>query len=176
MAFSPFTGGPITMDHENTVKAYSASPSMLGRGHSLMEPQGPVWVSYLSSDGSPCVHFSYDWKYAECTCLGFSSAAGRWCYRWNLFYHKYIEKNKTGRLSGMPFRSKKFWEPDFWPMSSWKIKKPFLVYKIFQMDYNRNTKEYRMLDCFLPQVLFPALSSPFLDIWLLTPKFFFKKF
>ena len=44
LAFSPFTGGPITMDHENTVKAYSASPSMLGRGHSLMEPQGPVWV------------------------------------------------------------------------------------------------------------------------------------
>ena len=31
-------------------------------------------------------------------------------------------------------------------------KKPFIVYKIFQMDYNRNTKEYRMLDCFLPQV------------------------
>jgi hypothetical protein len=32
------------MDHENMVKAYSASPSMLGRGHSLFEPQGPVWV------------------------------------------------------------------------------------------------------------------------------------
>ena len=44
LAFSPYTGGPITMDHENTVKAYSASPSMLGRGHSLVEPQGPVWV------------------------------------------------------------------------------------------------------------------------------------
>ena len=29
------------MDHENTVKAYSASPSvMLGRGQSLVEPQG----------------------------------------------------------------------------------------------------------------------------------------
>ena len=48
LAFSPFTGGPITMDHENTVKAYSASPSMLGRGHSLLEPQGPVWVRYLT--------------------------------------------------------------------------------------------------------------------------------
>ncbi|KAK0496724.1 hypothetical protein EDD18DRAFT_1309270 [Armillaria luteobubalina] len=43
MAFSPFAGGPITIDHENIVKAYSASPSMLGRGHTLMEPQGPVW-------------------------------------------------------------------------------------------------------------------------------------
>lgn len=45
LTFSPFAGGPITMDHENTVKAYSASASMLGRGHSLFEPQGPVWVS-----------------------------------------------------------------------------------------------------------------------------------
>jgi transcription factor C subunit 6 len=44
LVFSPFAGGPITMDHENMVKAYSASPSMLGRGHSLFEPQGPVWV------------------------------------------------------------------------------------------------------------------------------------
>lgn len=33
------------MDHENTVKAYAASPSMLGRGHTLLEPLGPVWVS-----------------------------------------------------------------------------------------------------------------------------------
>ena len=33
LAFSPYAGGPITMDHENTVKAYSASPNMLGRGH-----------------------------------------------------------------------------------------------------------------------------------------------
>lgn len=45
MAFSSFGGGPVTIDHENIVKAYSASPSMLGRGHTLLEPQGPVWVS-----------------------------------------------------------------------------------------------------------------------------------
>ena len=32
------------MDHENTIKAYAASPSMLGRGHTLLEPLGPVWV------------------------------------------------------------------------------------------------------------------------------------
>lgn len=32
------------IDHENMVKAYSASSSMLGRGHSLFEPQGPIWV------------------------------------------------------------------------------------------------------------------------------------
>lgn len=45
MVFSPYAGGPITLDHENVVKAYSASPSMLGRGHTLFEPGGPVWVS-----------------------------------------------------------------------------------------------------------------------------------
>ena len=44
VVYSPFNDGPITMDHENTVKAYSVSPSMFGRGHSLLEPQGSVWV------------------------------------------------------------------------------------------------------------------------------------
>jgi hypothetical protein len=32
------------IDHDNTVKAYSISPSTLGRGHVFMEPDGPVWV------------------------------------------------------------------------------------------------------------------------------------
>lgn len=45
LTFSPYASGPVTMDHENTVKAYAASPSMLGRGHTLLEPLGPVWVS-----------------------------------------------------------------------------------------------------------------------------------
>ncbi|KAJ7935449.1 hypothetical protein B0H13DRAFT_476486 [Mycena leptocephala] len=39
MTYSPFGGGPITIDHENIVKVYSVSPSMLGRGHILMEPK-----------------------------------------------------------------------------------------------------------------------------------------
>jgi hypothetical protein len=47
--FSPYGGGPVTIDHENTVKAYSASPSMLGRGHLLLEPSGPVWVRINSA-------------------------------------------------------------------------------------------------------------------------------
>ncbi|KAJ2933737.1 hypothetical protein H1R20_g3376, partial [Candolleomyces eurysporus] len=48
LTFSPFAAGPITMDHENTVKAYAASPSMLGRGHTLLEPLGPVWCVHAS--------------------------------------------------------------------------------------------------------------------------------
>jgi hypothetical protein len=35
----------VTIDHENTIKSYSLSPSMLGRGHALLDPGGPVWVS-----------------------------------------------------------------------------------------------------------------------------------
>lgn len=54
MTFSPFGGGPITIDHENIVKVYSVSPSMLGRGHILMEPQGPIWVwFYKTSTSNP---------------------------------------------------------------------------------------------------------------------------
>lgn len=43
--YSTFATGPIMIDHDNTVKSYSVSPSVLGRGHILMEPDGPVWVS-----------------------------------------------------------------------------------------------------------------------------------
>ncbi|THH11562.1 hypothetical protein EW146_g7999, partial [Bondarzewia mesenterica] len=41
--FSPYAGGPVTIDHENIMKTYLASSSMLGRGHTLMELSGPVW-------------------------------------------------------------------------------------------------------------------------------------
>ncbi|KAG1734326.1 hypothetical protein EDB19DRAFT_1896481 [Suillus lakei] len=47
--YSAFAGGPIMIDHDNTVKAYSISPSTLGRGHVLLEPDGPVW-SVSASD------------------------------------------------------------------------------------------------------------------------------
>ncbi|PPQ65649.1 hypothetical protein CVT24_011803 [Panaeolus cyanescens] len=104
--YSPFAGGPITMDHENTVKAYSASPSMLGRGHSLLEPQGPVW-SVHASDYHPQ--------------LAVGAADGS-CSTTNTL--------RSTRRGGTV---------------------PFFVYKVFQMDYNRHTKEFRMLDHFLPQ-------------------------
>ncbi|KAH8828172.1 hypothetical protein DL96DRAFT_1669346 [Flagelloscypha sp. PMI_526] len=48
MIYGPYVSGPITIDHENIVKAYSASPSMLGRGHLLLEPQGPIWSIHAS--------------------------------------------------------------------------------------------------------------------------------
>lgn len=48
MPWSPYAGGPVTIDHENAVKAYSISPSMMGRGHLLLEPAGPVWASRIS--------------------------------------------------------------------------------------------------------------------------------
>ncbi|KAI0929118.1 hypothetical protein AcW1_006148 [Taiwanofungus camphoratus] len=44
LCYSQFCGGPITIDHENIIKTYSVAPSMLGRGHTLLEPDGPAWV------------------------------------------------------------------------------------------------------------------------------------
>lgn len=49
MTYSPFTSGPISTDHENVVKAFSVLPSTLGRGHTLMDPDGPPWVSDVKS-------------------------------------------------------------------------------------------------------------------------------
>ncbi|TFK36417.1 hypothetical protein BDQ12DRAFT_686864 [Crucibulum laeve] len=106
MAFSPFAGGPITIDHENTVKAYSASPSMLGRGHTLLEPQGPVW-SVSASDYHPQ--------------LAVGSADGS-CLTTNTL--------RSTRRGGSV---------------------PFFVHKIYQLDYSRKDKRFRMLERFLPQ-------------------------
>ncbi|KAL4259264.1 General transcription factor 3C component [Pleurotus pulmonarius] len=48
MTYSPFTSGPISTDHENVVKAFSVLPSTLGRGHTLMDPDGPPWDVHAS--------------------------------------------------------------------------------------------------------------------------------
>jgi transcription factor C subunit 6 len=47
VAYSPYLSAIVTIDHENTIKSYSLSPSTLGRGHALLDPGGPVWVSLL---------------------------------------------------------------------------------------------------------------------------------
>ncbi len=50
VAYSVYGSGPVTIDHDNTVKSFSLSPMMLGRGHTLLEPMGPVWVCILSNE------------------------------------------------------------------------------------------------------------------------------
>ncbi|KAL1707141.1 hypothetical protein EV121DRAFT_199826 [Schizophyllum commune] len=52
MAYAAYGAGVMTIDHDNIIKLYSVSPSMLGRGHMLFEPQGPVW-SVAASDYHP---------------------------------------------------------------------------------------------------------------------------
>ncbi|KAI0050874.1 hypothetical protein FA95DRAFT_1587504 [Auriscalpium vulgare] len=103
--YSPYAGGPVTIDHENIVKAFSVSPSMLGRGHTLMEPAGPVW-SLGTSDYHPQ--------------LAVGAADGT-CSTTNML--------RSTRRGGTV---------------------PFLVHKIYQLDYSRSTQTYRMLDRFLP--------------------------
>ncbi|KAJ7695972.1 hypothetical protein B0H17DRAFT_1198295 [Mycena rosella] len=105
MTYSPYGGGPITIDHENIVKVYSVSPSMLGRGHILMEPQGPIW-SLHASDYHPQ--------------LAVGSADGA-CSTTNTL--------RSTRRGGSV---------------------PFFVHKIYQLDYSRKTKEFRMLERFFP--------------------------
>ncbi|KAF7299226.1 Pre-mRNA splicing factor [Mycena indigotica] len=105
MTFSQYGSGPITIDHENIIKVFSLSPSMLGRGHILMEPGGPIW-SLSASDYHPS--------------LAVGSADGV-CSTTNTL-------RSTRRGSSVPF----------------------FVHKIYQLDYSRTTKQFRMLDQFLP--------------------------
>jgi transcription factor C subunit 6 len=46
----------VTVDHENMVKSFSSAPSMLGRGHALTEPRGPVWVRSWFLLSLECLH------------------------------------------------------------------------------------------------------------------------
>ncbi|OSD08431.1 hypothetical protein PYCCODRAFT_1455543 [Trametes coccinea BRFM310] len=52
LEFSTYTGSAVTIDHENMIKGFSVSPSMLGRGHAILEPDGPIW-SVSASDYHP---------------------------------------------------------------------------------------------------------------------------
>ncbi|KAI0063453.1 hypothetical protein BV25DRAFT_1915354 [Artomyces pyxidatus] len=104
--YSQYAGGPITIDHENIIKAYSVSPSMLGRGHTLMEPSGPVWCA-STSDYHPQ--------------LAIGSADGT-CGTTNML--------RSTRRGGSV---------------------PFLWHKIYQLDYSRTSRTYRMFERFLPQ-------------------------
>ena len=51
MAYSLYLSEIVTIDHENTIKSYSLSPSTLRRGHALLDPGGPVWFRPLRLTG-----------------------------------------------------------------------------------------------------------------------------
>lgn len=44
IVYSHHVGSAIVSDHENTVKNFGLAPPLLGRGHAILEPSGPVWV------------------------------------------------------------------------------------------------------------------------------------
>jgi hypothetical protein len=104
MTFSPYQGGPVTIDHENIVKAYSLSPLMLGRGHILLDPDGPSWVrsfAYL------LLHCSLPFRPEfECVCL--PSSTGCWLLGWKLFDYQHVtvyQKRKRSSMSDQLIRS-----------------------------------------------------------------------
>ncbi|KAI9459447.1 hypothetical protein BJY52DRAFT_1186406 [Lactarius psammicola] len=106
IAYSPYLSAVVTIDHENTIKSYSVSPSTLGRGHALMDPSGPVW-DVSASDYHPQ--------------LAVGSADGT-CYTTNGL--------RAARRGGYV---------------------PFLVHRVYQLDYSRNADRYRMLDRLKPR-------------------------
>ncbi|KAH9980956.1 hypothetical protein BGW80DRAFT_1162238 [Lactifluus volemus] len=106
VTYSPYLSAVVTIDHENTIKSYSVSPSTLGRGHALMDPGGPVW-SVSASDYHPQ--------------LAVGSADGT-CYTTNGL--------RATRRGGYV---------------------PFLVHKVYQLDYSRTEGRFRMLDRLKPR-------------------------
>lgn len=44
MSYSAYTVGVVTID-QTAVKTHTVNPTMLARGHLLLEAGGPVWVS-----------------------------------------------------------------------------------------------------------------------------------
>lgn len=48
IGFSPYIAGVISIDHENSVKVFSAAPSLLGKGHNLFNANGPIWVCHVA--------------------------------------------------------------------------------------------------------------------------------
>ncbi|TRM55617.1 WD40-repeat-containing domain protein [Schizophyllum amplum] len=95
MAYAPYGAGIMTIDHDNIIKLYSVSPSMLGRGHLLVEPQGPVW-SVSASDYHPQMAVAS----ADGTCLTTNMLRGtRKGGSVPFFYHKIFQvdySRKTG--------------------------------------------------------------------------------
>ena len=112
---------------------------MLGRGHSLTDPRGPVWVripyllrrifsQLMQSLGAS------DWHPQ----LAVSSADG------SVTTTNMLRSTRKG--GGMVCNLTLFL------VHVLKTEQPFFTHKIFQMDYSRDTKEYRMLENFYPTV------------------------
>ena len=47
VCYSAYGGGLITVD-QGYLKAISLSPTMLNKGHTILDPEGPVWVDNSS--------------------------------------------------------------------------------------------------------------------------------
>ncbi|KAF9819803.1 hypothetical protein IEO21_01894 [Rhodonia placenta] len=114
LCYSTYCGGPVTVDNENMIKTYSLSPSMLGRGHTIVEPEGPSW-SVAASDYQPQLAIGV----ADGSCLTTNTL-------------------RATRRGGSV---------------------PFLVHKIYQLDYSRKDREWRMLEKFLPQEILDRTAA-----------------
>ncbi|KAH0825856.1 hypothetical protein J3R83DRAFT_7521 [Lanmaoa asiatica] len=132
--YSMFATGPIMINHDNSVKSSSVSPSVLGRGRVLMEPDGPVWSVSVSDYHPQLAVGSVD---GSCTTTKtqIDTAGRRRCAS-----NVHLPSNATHV------------DPNI-------CSQPFLVHKIYQLDYSRKTDEFRMLEYFLPQEMQKKTTS-----------------
>jgi transcription factor C subunit 6 len=159
MAFSPFIGGPATIDHENIVKQYSASPIMLGRGHVLFEPDGPVWVRLYSSNLAQRI-YTDDSQFQSVHASDYHPQLALGCSDGTCSTTNTLRSTRRGGSVVCSIHL-----IDRIVTNSPSIQ-PFFVHKIYQMDYSRNTDELRMLEQFLPVVVSPSshMQIQFIDV------------
>lgn len=52
VCYAPYCGGPVGID-QGQVKSVSLAPSMLNKGHTVTEPDGSLWVRFLTLSRFP---------------------------------------------------------------------------------------------------------------------------
>jgi transcription factor C subunit 6 len=141
LTYSTYSLSFGAVGNDSTVKGFSVSPALLGRGNTILEPEGFVWVSLCTPS---CREYATDQQQSlHASCLHAQLAAGSAdgsCVTTNT-----LKPMRGGGKAVMSMSIMCILLPNAAP-------KPQLHYKIYQLDYNRKTRQYRMLQNFLPKV------------------------
>ena len=93
ISFSPYIAGVVSIDHENSVKVFSAAPSLLGKGHNMFNANGPTWVCHAAID---CLGVLIT-RRIEHRVLRLPSIRRNWLRRWVLCYDEHAATSTEGR-------------------------------------------------------------------------------
>jgi transcription factor C subunit 6 len=151
IASGPYVGGALAVEHENVLKAFSVRADVLGRGHTVSETGGPIWVRRRSGATSASRNFCLKLSLQSISTSDYhpyiaTAAADGTCMTVNL-----LKPLRRGGLvvSVIPVKQRNPTKSD---LLTSIYPKPIFIHKLYQMDYNRNTKQYRMLQNFIPLV------------------------